>query len=58
MEEILAEEELIITSTYPEWHLESDLEGIDYIIDFNKTKRIKFKMANGKIYYFSLVRVE
>ena len=57
-EQIIAEEELTITDTHPEWHLESDIAGVEYLIDFNITKRIIFKMSSGKTYYFSLVRVE
>jgi len=55
---IIAEEELIIEDRSPEWHLESELTDTEYLVDFSITKRIVFKMGNGKSYYFSLVRVE
>ncbi len=57
MTNIVAEEELIIESSYPEWELENEIDGVKYLIDFSITKRIVFKMS-GKTYYFSLVRTE
>jgi len=58
MNKIIAEEEVIIESEFPEWQITSDKEKILYLIDFEKTKRLVFKMGNGKKYYFSLVRIE
>ena len=55
-EQIIADEEVVVDCVYPEWHLEGD--DVEYLIDFNKTKRIIFKMSSGKTYYFSLVKVE
>jgi len=57
-EKIVAEEEIIIESEFPEWHLENEKDNTEYYIDFSITKRLVFKMANGKTYFFSLVRWE
>jgi len=57
-EVIIADEEVIISTTDPEWHLIQGDTDIEWLIDFNTTKRLVFKMGNGKTYYFSLVRVE
>ena len=57
-EKILAREELIVDCKEPEWHLFDDENNVNYLIDFGTTKRLVFKMGNGKTYFFSLVRWE
>jgi len=54
---IVADEEIVIESEFPEWHLENEKDGVMYLIDFSTTTRLLFKMGNGKTYYFSLVKV-
>ena len=49
---------MVVDVEFPDWHLINDEHNTEYIIDFEKTKRLIFNMGNGKRYTFSLVREE